>query len=237
MRHSSLIFKRYNHLMVRALTLLWKYAASQPQSIERVGMDSLRGFVDHLRRINLPDPTWGELDIEEMFPCLDRAHIPLAIQFFRDHACQQSPKQELVFRIHKGGIRSLDTIGCKKSDPAYYQFSFHDVSNLLSFELLANDYFTLYNKKKHHNIMGLWLLGVHGQVVAHIGKDIGVVVPLNVLIVAICGGLLSGTVSRSPAYCKSFRRGVVVTYVTVVLVFDYPLLFYGGGFIHIGCRV
>ena len=40
------------------------------------------------------------------------------------------------------------------------------------------------------NIMGLWLLGVHGHVVAHIGKDIGVVVPSNVLIVAIRGGLL-----------------------------------------------
>ena len=40
------------------------------------------------------------------------------------------------------------------------------------------------------NIMGLWLLGVHGRVVAHIGKDIGVVVPLNVLVVAIRGGLL-----------------------------------------------
>ena len=61
------------------------------------------------------------------------------------------------------------------------------------------------------NIMGLWLLGVHGQVVVHIGKNIGVVVPLNVLIVAIRGGLLSGTVSRSPAYRKSLRRGVVVT--------------------------
>ena len=82
MRHSSHIFKRYNRLIGRALTLLWKYAASQPQSIERVGMDSLRGFVDHLRCLNLPDPAWGELDIEEMFPCLDRVQIPLAIQFF-----------------------------------------------------------------------------------------------------------------------------------------------------------
>ena len=34
------------------------------------------------------------------------------------------------------------------------------------------------------NIMGLWLLGIHGQVVAHIRKDIRVVVPLYVLIVA-----------------------------------------------------
>ena len=28
-----------------------------------------------------------------------------------------------------------------KIDPAYYQFSFHDISNFLSFELLFNDYF------------------------------------------------------------------------------------------------
>ena len=39
------------------------------------------------------------------------------------------------------------------------------------------------------NIAGLWLLGVHGQVVAHIGEDIGVVVPLYVILVAIRGGL------------------------------------------------
>ena len=39
------------------------------------------------------------------------------------------------------------------------------------------------------NIMGLWLLGVHGHVVAHIGKDIGVVVPLHVLVVVIRSGL------------------------------------------------
>ena len=38
------------------------------------------------------------------------------------------------------------------------------------------------------NIMGLWLLGVHGQVVAHIGKHIGVV-PLYVLVVVIRSGL------------------------------------------------
>ena len=39
------------------------------------------------------------------------------------------------------------------------------------------------------NIMGLWLLGVHGQVVTHIGKDIEVVVPLYVPVVFIRGGL------------------------------------------------
>ena len=39
------------------------------------------------------------------------------------------------------------------------------------------------------NIMGLWLLGIHGQVVAHIRKDIGVVASLYVLIVAIHGCL------------------------------------------------
>ena len=40
------------------------------------------------------------------------------------------------------------------------------------------------------NMMVLWLLGVHGQVVAHIGKEIGVVVPLYVLVVVIRSGLL-----------------------------------------------
>ena len=79
------------------------------------------------------------------------------------------------------------------------------------------------------NIMGLWLLGIHGQVVAHICKDIGVVVRMYVLIVAIRGGLFEGAVPRSPSYCESFRGGVVVTYVAVVLVFDYPFTFYRGG--------
>ena len=82
------------------------------------------------------------------------------------------------------------------------------------------------------DIMGLWLLGIHGQVVAHIRKDIGVVVPLYVLIVAIRGGFFEGAVPRSPSYGESFRGGVVVAYVAVVLVFDYPLTFYRGGFHH-----
>ena len=82
------------------------------------------------------------------------------------------------------------------------------------------------------NIMGLWVLGIHGQVVAHICKDIGVLVPLYVLLVAIRGGLFEGAVPRSPSYCESFRGGVLVTYVTVVLVFDYPFTFDRGGFHH-----
>ena len=82
------------------------------------------------------------------------------------------------------------------------------------------------------NIMGSWLLGIHGQVVAHISKDIAVVVPLYVLIVAIRGGLFEGAVSRCPSFCESFRGRVVVTYVAVVLVFDYPFTFYRGGFHH-----
>ena len=82
------------------------------------------------------------------------------------------------------------------------------------------------------NIMGLWSLGIHGQVVAHICKDIGVVVPLYVLIVAIGGGLFEGAVPRSPSYGESFRGGVVVAYVAVVLVFDYPFSFYRCGFHH-----
>ena len=81
-------------------------------------------------------------------------------------------------------------------------------------------------------IMGLQLLGIHGQVIAHIRKDIGVAVPLYVLIVAICGCLFKGAVPKSPSYGESFRGGVVVAYVAVVLVFDYPFTFYRGGFHH-----
>ena len=44
------------------------------------------------------------------------------------------------------------------------------------------------------NIVGLWLLGFHGQVVAHIRKDIRVVIPLYVLIVAIRGCSFKGAV-------------------------------------------
>ena len=82
------------------------------------------------------------------------------------------------------------------------------------------------------NIMGLWLLGIHGRVVAHICKDIGVVVPLYVLIAAIRGGLFEGAVPKSPSHGESFRARVVVAYVAVVLVFDYPFTFYRGGFHH-----
>ena len=82
------------------------------------------------------------------------------------------------------------------------------------------------------NIMGLWLLGIHGQVVAHIRKHIGVVVPPYVLIVVVRGCFYEGAVPRSPSYGESFRGGVVVAYVAVVLVFDYPFMFCRGGFHH-----
>ena len=80
--------------------------------------------------------------------------------------------------------------------------------------------------------MGLWLLGIHGQVVAHIRKDIRVVVPLYVLILAIRGCLFKVAVPRSPLYGEPFRRGVLVAYVAVVVVFYYPFTFYWGGFYH-----
>ena len=43
------------------------------------------------------------------------------------------------------------------------------------------------------NITGSWLSGIHGQVVAHIRKDIGLVVPLYVLTVAIRGASIHET--------------------------------------------
>ena len=58
------------------------------------------------------------------------------------------------------------------------------------------------------------------------------VVPLYLLIVAICVCLFEGAVPRSPSYGDSFRGGVVVAYVAVVLVFDCPFTFYRGGFHH-----
>ena len=74
--------------------------------------------------------------------------------------------------------------------------------------------------------MGLWLLGVHGQVVAHIGKDVEVVVPLYVLVVFIRGGLFWITVSRCPSYRQSFPGGVEIPYVAVVLVLGHSFAFY-----------
>ena len=55
------------------------------------------------------------------------------------------------------------------------------------------------------SIVWLWLLGSHGWVVTHICKDIGVVVPLYVLIVVISGCLLEDAVPGGPPYGESFR--------------------------------
>ena len=82
------------------------------------------------------------------------------------------------------------------------------------------------------NIVWLWLLGIHGQVVTHIGKDIRVVVSLYVLIVVICGCLLESAVPGGPPYGEWFRPGIVIAYVAVVLVFDHPLSLHRGGFDH-----
>ena len=82
------------------------------------------------------------------------------------------------------------------------------------------------------NIVWLWLFGIHGRVVAHIRKDITVVVSLYVLIVAIRSCLFEGAVPRRSPYGESLRRGIVVAYVAVVLVFDHPFAPNRGGFDH-----
>ena len=58
------------------------------------------------------------------------------------------------------------------------------------------------------------------------------VVPLYVLVVVIGGCLLKCAVPGGPLYGESFRRGVVISYVAVVLVFDHPFPFHRGGLDH-----
>ena len=58
------------------------------------------------------------------------------------------------------------------------------------------------------------------------------VVPLYVLVVVMGGCLFKSAVTGSPPYGESFRRGVVITYLTEVLVFDHPFSLHRGGFDH-----
>ena len=58
------------------------------------------------------------------------------------------------------------------------------------------------------------------------------VVPLYVLVLVVGICLIKCAVPGGPPYGESFRRGVVISYVAEILVFDHPFSFHRGGFDH-----
>ena len=143
--HSGQLFKSVCRHLGRCLTLLWKFACSRPGALESVSMEQLLGFVNDLsgQRVST-SAEWVELDLVEMFPNIPRDKILVAVKHFWSVLCKDKHlhPHSSGFRIHKPGVRPLDSISAGgASDSAYQFFPIHDILLLLSWDLQLNDRF------------------------------------------------------------------------------------------------
>ena len=86
---------------------------------------------------------FGELDIEEMFPNIHRSEVPLATKMFYDEACARANTKpgELVFALHPGGLKKLDSLRKRRTRDPCICYSITDIYCMLVVELLINDEF------------------------------------------------------------------------------------------------
>ena len=126
------------------LTMLWKYAASLPGSIERVSMQDLLGFIESLKTANCDDGSVrGELDLVEMVPNIPRSKIFAAICYFWKKLSKEKrwDIHKSGFHVLRAGVRTLDYMGSKSGDTAFQFFSFHGFICFMNWEGLFNDRF------------------------------------------------------------------------------------------------
>ena len=142
-RHGTHPLRPFCRKIGWCLTLLWKFAASLPSSIEIISMEEVKSFVDKLPKGESPNGFWGELDLVEMFPNIPREKVIKATTFFWETLCKKNgwlPRRS-GFMIHKGGLRTLDKLSPNSTDGDFSFFRFNDVLAFLQWELLFNDRF------------------------------------------------------------------------------------------------
>ena len=105
-------------------------------------MENLHSFVSGLSHLEVPrDAEWVELDLVEMFPNIPRGKVPTAVQHFWSTMCEEKHlhKESSGFRVHKPGLRPLDSISAAGNHDSSYQFfPIHDVLLLLSWKKCAH---------------------------------------------------------------------------------------------------
>ena len=145
-QHHTHPFRQTLRHLGRALTLLWKFATSRPQSIEIVAMDQLLQFVRSHPPVG-PAQCWTELDLVEMFPNIPRHVIPESVDFFWHQFCAGKPKphHDLGFKIHKSGVKQLDAITRKSGDAGFHFMTYNDLMCLLCWDSSFNDRFSHYS--------------------------------------------------------------------------------------------
>ena len=141
-------FKPAQRHLGRCLSVLWKLTASQPSSIEFVAMPELRRVIQQWRAKycvsgSTVEGAFGELDIEEMFPNVQRSEVPTAVRQFYADACTRANAKagDLVFALHPGGLKQLDCLRRPRTRDAYICYSITDIYCMLAIELLVNDEF------------------------------------------------------------------------------------------------
>ena len=141
-QHHTHPFRQILRHLGRSLTLLWKFAARRPSSIEIVSMDQLLDFVRTHPQTSTGQ-VWTELDLVEMFPNIPRHVIPKSVEHFWDLLCETKPKPhtDLGFHIPKAGVKQLDHVARKSQDPAFNFLSRADLMCLLHWDSQFNDRF------------------------------------------------------------------------------------------------
>ena len=142
-QHHTHPFRQILRHLGRALTLLWKYAARRPSSIEIVSMDQLLNFARSHPPVT-PQQEWTELDLVEMFPNIPRHVIPRFVEFFWKRYRDDKPKphHDLGFKVHKAGVKQLDALARKSNDASFHFLTYNDLMCLLCWDSSFNDRFS-----------------------------------------------------------------------------------------------
>ena len=127
-------FKRAQRHLGQCVFVFWKLATSQPNNIEFVAMPELRIVIEQWRtRYCVSGATvegaFGELDIAETFPKVQRSEVPQAVEQFYADACARAHAKagELVFALHPGGLKHLDSLRKPRTRDAYICYSIADI--------------------------------------------------------------------------------------------------------------
>ena len=105
---------------------------------------------------------FGELDIAETFPKVQRSEVPQAVEQFYADACAwaHAKARRLVFALHPGGLKQLDSLRKPRTRDAYICYSIADIYCMLATELLVNDEF-VHCTSIFRQLLGLAIGGLH----------------------------------------------------------------------------
>ena len=102
LRHDTHPPRFFAKKLSRCLSSLWQYGVREARSHEIMSMDQLKGFVEQLRSDGYGVGEWGEVDVVEMYPNIQKFIVPPAVEFFWKvmTATRFPGKTDIFFHVH-----------------------------------------------------------------------------------------------------------------------------------------